>query len=96
MATDDIDTKIQTVENKILAVEAKIAAVEADLEQASVPILRWGDNPTYAGLMKEKEQLRREKEQLRDEKARLLEQQQATGELMMTLEAILHTCLTCW
>ena len=103
MAADDINTKIQTVEDEIKAVEGKIGAVEAGLREASVPVLQWGDNPTYAGLMKKEEQLRRkeeqlrrEKEQLRDEKARLSERQQPAGELVMTLEAILHTCLTCW
>ena len=80
---------IKNVEGKITVVEGKINAVEEGLREASVPVIQWGDNPTYAGLMKEKEQLR-------DEKARLSERQQPAGELVVTLEAMLHTCLTCW
>ena len=98
MTTDDIDAEIKTAEIKIKAVEVDIEAGEVEFRNKREYAGRTGDELAeyLKGRKRKEEQLRREKEQLRDEKARLLEQQQATSELMMTLEAILHTCLTCW
>ena len=92
---------IASVEGEINIVKAKIDAMEESLRAADVPFIQWGDNSMHAGLtrkeellMKEKIQLRKKEEQLRDKEARLSERQQATGELVKTLEAILHTWLT--
>ena len=107
-STSDVDAEmhrvtdgIASVEGEINIVKAKIDAMEESLRAANVPDLQWIDNKRLELLMRKEEQLMRDKEQLRREKellmekeARLSERQQATGELVKTLKAILHTCLT--
>ena len=100
-STSDVDAEmhrvtdgIASVEGEINIVKAKIDAMEESLRAADVPFIQWGDNSMHAGLTRKEELLRKKEEQLRDKEARLSERQQATGELVKTLEAILHTCLT--
>ena len=98
MATDDIDTKIQAAENKITAVEEDIEAGEVEFRNKREYAGRTGDELAeyLKGRKRKEEQLRRKEEQLRREKEQLMKQQQVAGELVVTLEAMLHTCLTSW